>query len=84
MCKYNKKINSLRIDKLKGLEGLDISFEDKNITAIFGENVFGKSAILHALACFYRAETASAETNYFIRFFKKVGRAAWVGSKMIA
>lgn len=77
-----QKINSLHIEKLKGLEGFDISFEDKNITAIFGENGCGKSTVLHALACFYRAENANAETNYFTRFFKKVGGSAWAGSKM--
>lgn len=79
-----QKIDSLHIDKLKGLEGFDISFEDKNITAIFGENGCGKSTVLHALACFYRAEDPNAETNYFTRFFKKVGGAAWAGSKMTA
>ena len=47
----SQKITSLHIDKLKGLENLDISFEDKNVTAIFGANGCGKSTILHALAC---------------------------------
>lgn len=79
-----QKINGLHIDKLKGLEGFDISFEDKNVTAIFGENGCGKSTILHALACFYRAESKYGETNYFTRFFKKVGGNAWAGSKMTA
>ena len=79
-----QRIDSLHIDKLKGLEELDISFEDKNITAIFGENGCGKSTILHALACFYHAEDDDVETNYFTRFFKKVGGSAWTGSKMEA
>ena len=79
-----QQINSLHIDKLKGLEDFDISFEDKNITAILGENGCGKSTILHVLACLYRGESKESETNYFTRFFKRVGGAAWAGSKMTA
>lgn len=80
----SNKITSLYIEKLKGLENLTISFQNKNVTAIFGENGCGKSTILHALACFYKGRTAGAETNYFTRFFKKVGTAAWAGSSMTA
>ena len=61
----SQKITSLHIDKLKGLENLDISFEDKNVTAIFGANGCGKSTILHALACIYKGISQGAETNYF-------------------
>lgn len=80
----SKRITSLHIAKLKGLENLTISFQDKNVTAIFGENGCGKTTILHALACFYRGITAGSETNYFTRFFKRVGAAAWAGSSMTA
>lgn len=80
----SKRITSLYIAKLKGLENLTISFQDKNVTAIFGENGCGKSTILHALACFYKGNSPSSETNYFTRFFKKVGAAAWAGSSMTA
>ena len=78
------RITSLYIAKLKGLENLTISFQDKNVTAIFGENGCGKSTILHALACFYMGNSPGSETNYFTRFFKKVGAAAWAGSSMTA
>lgn len=80
----SKRITSLYIAKLKGLENLTISFQDKNVTAIFGENGCGKSTILHALACFYKGNSPGSETNYFTRFFKKVGAAAWAGSSMTA
>ena len=80
----SQKITSLHIDKLKGLENLDISFEDKNVTAIFGANGCGKSTILHALACIYKGISRGAETNYFTRFFKRIGTAKWAGSHMTA
>ncbi len=78
------KVLSLHIKKLKGLEGLDISFTDKNITAIMGENGCGKSTILHALACLYKGEDPNSETNYFTRFFKRINRSGWTGSYMTA
>ena len=80
----SQKITSLHIDKLKGLENLDISFEDKNVTAIFGANGCGKSTILHTLACIYKGISQGAETNYFTRFFKRIGTAKWAGSHMTA
>ena len=80
----SKRITNLHIEKLKGLENLDISFLDKNVTAIFGENGCGKTTILHALACFYKGISPGSETNYFTRFFKRVGAAAWAGSSMTA
>lgn len=78
------KIVNLHIERLKCLKNLNISFEDKNVTAIFGENGCGKSTILHAMACFYQGSASSSETNYFTRFFKRIGSAAWEGSRMTA
>ena len=80
----SQRLSSLHIDRLKGLEDLEISFEDKNVTAIFGVNGCGKSTILHALACFYKGVSRGSETNYFTRFFKRVGAAAWAGSHLTA
>ena len=80
----SKRITNLHIEKLKGLENLNISFHDKNVTAIFGENGCGKTTVLHALACFYKGKSPGSETNYFTRFFKRVGAAAWAGSCMTA
>ena len=80
----SNRITQLSIEKLKGLKNLNISFEDKNVTAIFGENGSGKSTILHVLACFYQGIVPGSETNYFTRFFKRIGAAAWEGSKMTA
>lgn len=79
-----QRLNRVVFHQLKGLCNLDISFDDKNVTGIFGVNGCGKSTILHAIACFYKADSRGAETNYFTRFFKRVGGARWVGSKMTA
>lgn len=79
-----QRLDRVVFHQLKGLMNLDISFGDKNVTGIFGVNGCGKSTILHAIACFYKASSSYAETNYFTRFFKRVDGARWVGSKMVA
>lgn len=79
-----QRLDRVVFHQLKGLINLDISFGDKNVTGIFGVNGCGKSTILHAIACFYKASLPHAETNYFTRFFKRVDGARWVGSKMVA
>ena len=45
-----QRITNIHINKLKGLENLDIPI-DRSLTAIMGVNGSGKSTILHALAC---------------------------------
>ena len=78
----NQRINSLKIHSIKGLVDVDIDFNDKAVTGIFGINGCGKSTILHILDCIYRAENNQGETNYFTRFFKKDGRTTWAGSSL--
>lgn len=77
-------IEKIVIDQLKGLHNVEISFAGKPITAIFGVNGCGKSTILHALACLYKAESNIGETNYFTRFFKRENGVSWTGSKLLA
>ena len=77
-------IEKVVIEQLKGLHNVEISFSDKPITAIFGVNGCGKSTILHALACLYKAESNIGETNYFTRFFKRENGVSWAGSKLLA
>ncbi len=79
-----QRINSLKIHSIKGLMDVDIDFNDKAVTGIFGINGCGKSTILHILDCIYRSESGKGETNYFTRFFKKDGRATWSGSSLEA
>ncbi len=65
-----QRINSLHIKLLKCLKDVDISFEDKAVTAILGLNGHGKSTILHALACCYQPIDEKITTNYrFSNFF---------------
>ena len=79
-----QRLDRVVFHKLKGLSNLDINFDDKNVTGIFGVNGSGKSTVLHAISCFYKGHSRGAETNYFTRFFKRVDGAKWVGSKMTA
>ena len=49
-----QRLQKIQFRKLKNLENLEISFENKHITGIFGTNGSGKSTILHALVSFYQ------------------------------
>lgn len=80
----SQRINSLKIHRIKGLIDVDIDFNDKAVTGIFGINGCGKSTILHILDCIYRAENNQGETNYFTRFFKKDGHTTWAGCSVDA
>lgn len=80
----NQRLESVTFHHLKHLRELEIDFSGKGVTGIFGVNGCGKSSILHAIACFYRSLNDGSESNYFTRFFKKVGVEAWTNSKMTA
>ena len=77
-------IEKISFTQLKGLHNVEITFTDKPLTAIFGVNGCGKSTILHALACLYRAESGTGENNYFTRFFKRENGVSWTNSKLQA
>lgn len=77
-------LNKVHFYKLKGLNGLNISFGNKRVTALFGVNGCGKSTILHALACLYRPCTVYGEQNYFTRFFKRENKVTWSDSNLVA
>ncbi len=82
--RIGKKAYSLRVDKLKNIEGLsEINFIDKSITGIFGPNCCGKSTILHALACCYQPPAGTSNFNYrFSYFFLPNTDALWSGSRI--
>lgn len=80
----NQTLDSVTIHNLKHIRGLDLEFRGKSVTGIFGVNGCGKSSILHALACFYRSLNTGSESNYFTRFFKRIGVEAWKDSKITA
>lgn len=80
----DQQLKSVTFHNLKHLRDMEIDFRDKNVTGLFGVNGCGKSSVLHALACFYRSLNSGSESNYFTRFFKRVGTEAWTDSKMTA
>ncbi|MDY6803212.1 MAG: AAA family ATPase [Cyanobacteriota bacterium] len=77
-----QRLHQLEIKKLKNIEDLCISFEDKNITGILGPNGCGKSTILHALACCFQPPDESGENYKFSNFFLPNPDALWQGSDL--
>lgn len=76
MNRSQQRLNSLKIHELKNIRNLNISFEDKNVTAILGPNGNGKSTILHALACVYKPQNIG-ENYRFSSFFLPSTDALW-------
>lgn len=77
-------LKSIHFNKLKGLIDLDISFEGKNVTGIFGVNGCGKSTILHAIHCFFKKPGDEVISESFSTHFKTVGRMTWADTSVIA
>ena len=72
------------ITKLKGLNGLDIEFGPKPLTAFMGVNGCGKTTILHALACRYQPYNGHGSKNHvFSEYFTPNTDSKWAGSKFI-
>ena len=61
-------IHSMKVQNLKNLIDLEISFGSSPITAILGPNGNGKSTILHALACAF-SPSQEGENYKFSWFF---------------
>lgn len=74
----------LRIKKLKGISNLDeVRLDEKPLTAILGPNGYGKSTILHALACAYKPVPGTDQHNWRFRdFFTPTTDATWAGSAL--
>jgi len=78
-----QRLRKVKYSNLKGLKDLEISFEDKNVTGIFGVNGCGKSTILHSLICFYKPKDSSIVIDYkFSMFFKQIDSINWNNSQM--
>ncbi|WP_353123096.1 ATP-dependent nuclease [Dysgonomonas capnocytophagoides] len=78
-----QRLKKVIYHNLKGLKDLEIDFDDKNITGIFGVNGCGKSTILHSLLCFYKPKDPSICKDYkFSFFFKQIDSINWKNSKM--
>ena len=75
------RLTCVYFKNLQALHDLEFELGDKNVTAIFGKNGSGKSTILHAMACIYRAPSGTdSRTIRFPRFFKKEDHVSWIGS----
>lgn len=77
-----QRLHKLEISKLKNISDLCISFESKNITGILGPNGYGKSTILHALACCFQPPSKGQEDYKFSNFFLPSPDALWAGSEL--
>ncbi|MEH1846347.1 MAG: AAA family ATPase [Nostoc sp.] len=77
-----QRLHKLEIKKLKNIKDLCISFEMKNITGILGPNGYGKSTILHALACCFQPPNEDQENYKFSNFFLPNPDALWEGSEL--
>jgi len=77
-----QRLHKLEIKKLKNVKDVCISFESKNITGILGPNGYGKSTILHALACCFQPPTEGQEDYKFSNFFLPNPDALWKGSEL--
>jgi AAA15 family ATPase/GTPase len=77
-----QELKSIHIQKLKGLNNLDMSFEGHNLTAIMGVNGCGKTTILYAIACCYQPYDENRSNNYiFSQYFTPNTDSKWAGSK---
>ncbi|MEG5058561.1 AAA family ATPase [Microcoleus sp. A2-C5] len=77
-----QRLHKLEITKLKNVKDLCISFESKNLTGILGPNGYGKSTILHALACCFQPPNERQEDYKFSNFFLPSSDALWEGSEL--
>lgn len=78
-----QRLKSISITGLRRLKSLDISFEDKDVTGIFGVNGCGKTTLLYALLCLYNQKNPDAQFN-FGTFFKKCSPNEFDGTEIIA
>lgn len=65
-----QRLKSLSITGLRRLKDFNISFEDKDVTGIFGVNGCGKTTLLYTLLCLYNQKNSAFQFN-FGEFFKK-------------
>lgn len=78
-----QRLKSLSITGLRRLKNLNISFEDKDVTGIFGVNGCGKTTLLYALLCLYNQKNPASQFN-FGNFFKKCSPTEFEDTEIIA
>jgi len=77
-----QRLHKLEIEKIKNIRELCISFETKNLTAILGPNGYGKSTILHVLACCFKPANDTEKSYKFSNFFPPHPDNRWQGSQL--
>lgn len=70
MAHSQQRLTHLKINGLRKINNLNISFENKNVTGIFGVNGVGKTTLIHTLLCLYKAPAGKKNFN-FGAFFKR-------------
>ena len=70
MLHSQQRLNHLSINGLRRINNLNISFENKNVTGIFGANSVGKTTLIYTLLCIYKAPAGRKNFN-FGAFFKR-------------
>lgn len=78
-----QRLKSISITGLRRLKNLNISFEDKDVTGIFGVNGCGKTTLLYVLLCLYNQKNPALQFN-FGNFFKKCSPNEFDDTEIIA
>lgn len=83
MPKSEHKLKKIHFIKLKNLKDLEISFDEKPLTAILGPNGCGKSTIIHAISCINAPVSIPYQTtnHRFSEFFTPTTHSLWKGSE---
>ena len=83
MAIKQQRLHSVLYKELKNLRDVEIDFEDKNVTGIFGVNGCGKSTIIHSLLCLYKPTDEDVDRiNYkFSHYFTPTSLSKWIGSQ---
>lgn len=79
MAISQQRLESIKIQKLKSLQNMEMDLSENNLIAIMGVNGVGKSTILHALACCYRPTDGDTQRRdyKFSEFFLPNTYALW-------
>lgn len=77
-----QRLKSLSVNGLRRIKNLFISFDDKNVTGIFGANGSGKTTLIYVLLCLYKSQ-GGIQYN-FGSFFKRCKEHEFDKTKIIA
>ena len=75
-------LNSIDIQKLKGLQHVMVDFTTSRVTGLFGKNGSGKTTLLHAILCLYRSSHHEEwKLTRMSQYFKYTDSNLWIGSE---